>query len=164
MSRPFALFPFLLLMVPAARAQAPPRAHPPVAIAFELGQVIAFEDAEMQVGIRISPPKSGVGGVDAAFATFPAAIADGRVVVMFDVDATFGWPLGGDDVGVFPRGGISALAGGGAAVGYNAGIGILARVSPGFGLRLDYTHRRFLTGADTLPFSSVTAGLVLLLH
>ena len=69
-------------------------------------------------------------------------------------------------VSMSSRFGGTILAGGGggggagAACGYNVGVGLLARASPTFGARIDYTHHRLAGGGGTLPFSSISIGFV----
>lgn len=142
-----------------------------VAYGVDFGAVTAFEDAVIQVGFRAMPSRGGIGGADISIATLPDAIAAGLVVLMLDADFTYGTPRGDQPGGVifFPRAGLSVLAisglsegGGGAIVGFNVGAGVLARVSPKLGLRLDYIHRRLSEDGELYPLSSVSIGFVFL--
>lgn len=161
MRRATALLLFLSLIA------MPDRADTQTAYAFEAGAVTAFDEAAIQLGVRVGPARGGIGSVDFAAATFPDAIAAGFFLFMLDLDATFGGALSGEQIVLFPRAGVSVIGGagnggGGGAVGYNLGLGVLGRVSPRLGLRLDYTHRRFLGGGASLPLSSITVGIVVL--
>jgi hypothetical protein len=44
--------------------------------------------------------------------------------------------------------------------GPDIGVGVLGRASPTLGVRIDYTHHRLVGGDGTLPFSSITFGIV----
>jgi hypothetical protein len=142
-----------------------------MAYGVDFGAVTAFDEAVIQVGFRAMPSRGGFGSADISVATFPDAIAAGLVVLILDADFTYGTP-GGDQPGsvvFFPRAGLSVLAasgfsdgGGGALIGFNVGAGVLARVLPKLGLRLDYIHRRLLQDGESYPLSSVSIGFVFL--
>lgn len=165
--------------VSSTTAQAPPPPPSPssapspsyVAYGVDFGAVTAFDEAVIQVGFRAMPSRGGIGGADISIATLPDAIAAGLVVLLLDADFTYGAPRGDHPGGVvfFPRAGLSVLAlsgfsggGGGAIVGFNVGAGVLARVSPKLGLRLDYIHRRLSEDGELYPLSSVSIGFVFL--
>lgn len=158
---------FFLLAVTVAL---PSGAVAQTALAVEAGAVTAFADAVIQIGFRVAPTRGGYGAADVAAATFPDALASGVAFIMFDADVAFGFPAAADAQTVFfPRGGFSVIGGGGgsgggggAEVGFNLGIGVLAKISPTLGLRIDYTHRRFLESGETYPLSSITVGIVFL--
>jgi len=142
-----------------------------MAYGVDFGTVTAFEDAVIQVGFRAAPSRGGVGGLDLSIATFPDAVAAGVVVLILDLDFTFGTPRGEQlgSVIFFPRAGFSVLAaggvgggGGGAVAGFNVGAGVLAKVSPRLGLRLDYIHRRLMDDGELYPLSSVSIGFAFL--
>ena len=142
-----------------------------MAYGVDFGAVTAFEDAVIQVGFRATPSRGGIGGADISVATLPDALAAGFVVLMFDADFTYGTPGGVEPGSVvfFPRAGLSVLAasglsegGGGAVIGFNVGAGVLAKVSPKLGLRLDYIHRRLSEHGELYPLSSVSIGFVFL--
>lgn len=166
----------------ATSAQTPPAppvppspSSPPVpshmVYGVDFGAITAFDEAVIQVGFRAMPSRGGIGGADISIATLPDAIAAGLVILMLDADFTYGTP-GGDQPGsvvFFPRAGLSVLAasgfsegGGGAIAGFNVGAGVLARVSPKLGLRLDYIHRRLSDDGELYPLSSVSIGFVFL--
>ena len=137
-----------------------------MAYGIDFGAITAFEDAVIQVGFRAMPSRGGMGGADISVATLPDAIAAGFVVLILDADVTYGTPRGEQPGGVifFPRAGLSVIAGsgGGALIGFNVGAGILAKVSPKLGLRLDYIHRRLSEDGELYPLSSVSIGFVFL--
>lgn len=134
------------------------------AYSVELGAVTAFDDAAVQIGARVAPGRGAMSGADVALATFPDALAQGLFLGMLDVDFAYGASVAGEKVLLFPRLGASAIfvveGGGGAAAGYNLGVGVLFVTSPGLGVRLDYTYRRF---AGYLAFSSVSVGMAWIL-
>lgn len=152
------------VVVSAGLAALPVRAPAQTGYSVEIGTVTAFEDALIQLGFRATPALAGRGGVDVAAAVFPDALADGVFFSMLDLDLTFGTRLAEDAI-LYPRFGASALVraggdGGGGVFGYNLGAGVLARTSPALGVRIDYTHRRFTSGGETVPFSSISFGIV----
>ena len=158
----------LLLLLSCLQTPAETTAHGPTAFSFEAGSLGAFEDAGIQLGLRITPVRSNSAVFDVAVATFPDAITEGVFFFLFDVDVTFATPLATPEMMLMPRAGLSLLGGaassggGGAAAAYNVGLGIFARVTPAVGFGLDYTHRRFVNAGDLSPFSSLTFGVVLI--
>jgi hypothetical protein len=130
------------------------------AFSLEFGALSAYEDATVQVGFRLTPARAGKTGIDVAFATFPDALAEGTLFGLLDVDVAHGVSVE-EKVLVLPRFGASVIggigdSGGGAAVGFNIGVGVLALTSPRLGVRLDYTYRRF---PWDVAFSSVSLGI-----
>jgi hypothetical protein len=165
----------LLVTFGPARATAQAPLAPPAAsrmvYGIDFGAVTAFDDAVIQVGFRAMPSRGGIGGADISIATFPDALAAGVVILTFDADFTYGTPRGDHEGSVvfFPRAGLSALAaggvgggGGGAVFGFNVGAGLLAKVTPKLGLRLDYIHRRLMDDGELFPLSSISVGFVFL--
>lgn len=159
--------PAALWLVVAALT-VPVRAPAQTAYSIDFGALMAFDDAAIQIGFRATPSVANKAGADILLATFPDALAHGFMLFLLDVDATYGAPLG-EQVTLFPRFGGTILAGGGnggsgGAYGYNLGVGVLGRVSPTLGVRIDYTHHRLVGssggGSGTLPFSSITFGIV----
>ena len=133
--------------------------------ALEGGVVTAFDEGLFQLGFRASPLVPGRAGADVAFATFPDALINGFFIGMIDLDVTYGVPLGAN-AGLYPRFGVSGLAGageggGGGVGGVNFGGGIMARPTNGLGIRFDYTYRRFYSDGESQPLSSISVGLVL---
>jgi hypothetical protein len=158
--RPAALFLSIAALALPARAPAQ------TAYSIDVGAITAFDDAAIQIGFRAAPSVANKGGADILLATFPDALIHGFMLFVLDVDATYGAPLG-EQVTLFPRFGGTILAGGGnggsgAGYGYNVGVGVLGRASPTLGVRIDYTHHRLVGGSGdgTLPFSSITFGIV----
>jgi len=154
---------FLLV---AAVVVVPTRAPAQTAYSIDFGAITAFDDAAVQIGFRATPSVANKAGSDILLATFPDALIHGLMLFVLDVDATYGTPLG-EQVTLFPRFGGTVLAaggngGGGAGYGYNFGVGVLGRASPTLGVRIDYTHHRLVggSGGGTLPFSSITVGIV----
>lgn len=158
----------LLLLLSCLQTPAETTAHAATAFSFEAGSLSAFESGAIQLGLRITPVRTNSAVFDVAVATFPDAITRGVLLFMFDVDVAFATPLGTSEMMLMPRAGLSVLGGagsgggGGAAAAYNVGLGMFARMTPAVGFRLDYTHRRFVDGGDSEPFSSVTFGVVLI--
>lgn len=156
--RPIAI---LLLVAALTVAAAPARAQ--TAQAIEVGAITAFDDGAWQVGFRASPARPDRFGADIYLGTFPEALVHGFVLLLMELDGTYGAPLG-KDVTLFPRAGGSLIVGGGGggsggAFGYNVGVGILGRVSPTLGVRADYTYHHFMNGDETLSLSSVSIGI-----
>jgi hypothetical protein len=156
--------PAALSLVVAA-AVTPALAPAQTAYSIDFGAITAFDDAAVQIGFRAAPALANRAGPDIVLATFPDALIHGFILFVLDADVTYGAPLG-QQVTLFPRFGGTILAGGGggggagAAYGYNVGVGLLARASPTFGARIDYTHHRLVGGGGTLPFSSISIGFV----
>jgi hypothetical protein len=156
--------PAATLLLVAGLALVPGRAPAQTAYSIDFGAITAFNDAAILIGFRAAPALAQQGGADILLATFPDALIHGVMLFMLDADVTYGTPLG-EQVTLFPRFGGSVLAGGGqggggAAYGYNVGVGLLGRASPTFGIRIDYAHHRFMGGGGTLPFSSISVGIV----
>jgi hypothetical protein len=152
--------------LPLLIAATPCRAPAQSALALEFGSVNAFSAATTQVGFRASPGRAERTGVDFAAATFPAAIREGLFLGMFDVDITYGVPVD-EQLLLFPRAGPSFLfavgdGGSGGGFGYNIGGGALLHISPTLGVRIDFTHRRFLGSSESLPVESISVGIVLI--
>lgn len=154
--------PIATLLLVAGLAALPGRARAQTAYSIDFGALTAFSDATILIGFRGAPAVAQA-GADIFVATFPDALIHGLWLFLLDADVTYGARLG-EQVTLFPRFGASVLAGagGGAAAGvfgYNFGVGLLARVSPTLGVRIDYTHRRFGDTSGTLPFSSISVGI-----
>lgn len=152
--RPLLLFAGLTALPAPAPAQ--------TAYSLEFGAISAFSDATVLIGFR-GAPVAAKAGADLFVATFPDALIHGFFLVLLDADVTYGARLS-DDVTLYPRAGASVLAGaggggGGGEFGYNFGVGLLGRVSPTLGIRLDYGHHRFSDGGSTVPLSTVTVGI-----
>jgi hypothetical protein len=150
--------------LPLLIAATPCRAPAQSALALEFGSVSAFSAATTQVGFRASPGRGERTGVDFAAATFPAALGEGFFLGMFDVDVTYGLSVDAQLL-LFPRAGASFLfavgdGGSGGGFGYNIGGGALLHISPSVGVRIDYTHRRFLGSSESLPVASISVGIV----
>jgi hypothetical protein len=154
-----------LLLLVAGLTLAPGRAPAQTAYSIDFGALTAFSDATILIGFR-GAPAAAQAGADIFVATFPDALVQGFFLFLLDADATYGARLG-EQVTLFPRFGGTVLAGGGnggsgAGYGYNLGVGVLGRASPTLGVRIDYTHHRLVggSGGGTLPFSSITVGIV----
>ena len=136
------------------------RAQSKMAAGVEAGALHLSDESLFQLGLRVTPSRGGYGSVEFAFATFPDELAHGAFVFLMDLGITSGAPSDSSPVYVFPHGGVSLLAGGGAVFGYNVGAGLLLRASPSVGFNFDYTYRRFTS--DQVPMSSITVGLMFL--
>jgi len=136
--------PAVVLPLLAALGVAPSRAAAQTAQSIEFGAITTFDDATVQLGFRAAPARANHTGADIFLATFPDALAHGILLLLMEADATYGVPLG-KDLSLFPRAGLTLIAGGGgggggAAFGYNFGVGLLGRASPTLGVRIDYTQ------------------------
>ena len=143
----------------------PRAAHASAQTAFyvEGGAMSAVGVSEFQAGLRGSPALLDGTGIDFAVATLPAHFSDGLVLVMSDLDATIHRPLS-PSVAVAARlGGTGVFGagsgGGGAALGINAGGGLIFKLNASLLLRFDYTHRWFMSDGSTLGLSSFTLGI-----
>ena len=94
--------------VAAARAQSK------MAAGVEAGALHLSDESLFQLGLRVTPSRGGYGSVEFAFATFPDELANGAFVFLMDLGITSGAPSDSSPVYVFPHGGVSLLAGGGA--------------------------------------------------
>lgn len=156
--------PAATLLLVAGLAALPGRAPAQTAYSIDFGAVTAFDDATILIGFRgAAAPAVARPGADIFVATFPDAVIHGFWLFLLDADVTYGARLG-EQVTLYPRVGASVLAGaggGGAAgvFGYNFGVGVLGRVSPTLGVRVDYAHRRFGDSSETVPFSSISVGI-----
>ena len=149
----------------AAGAVVPARSQ--VATSIEAGMLVAASEYDVfstpQLGFRIATVKPRSVGVDFSLATLPVGIRQGLIVAMPDLDLGFAIPAG-DRTAIVPRIGASAIVGfssegGGAAAGYNVGIGLITQVSQKTAIRIDYTYRRLLGGEGGLPLSSLSLGV-----
>lgn len=152
-----------IVLLVAALTGAPVSARAQTAQAIEVGAITAFDDGAWQVGFRASPARPDRFGADIYLGTFPETLFHGFVLLLMELDGTYGAALS-KDVTLFPRAGGSLIVGGGGggnggAFGYNVGAGVLGRVSPTLGVRADYTYHRFMSGDATLSLSSVTIGI-----
>jgi len=124
------------------------------AVALEAGVITAFqESATFQIGGRVTIAQPRSPGVDFAIATFPEAVAQGLFLFTPDLSVTVALPIGGKSW-VLPRIGFSVLAGvfdgdAEAIAGFNVGIGVLGATSERMGVRMDLTHRRYVSNGQT---------------
>jgi hypothetical protein len=151
-----------MFLLVAGLTLAPGRAPAQTAYSIDFGALTAFTDATILIGFR-GAPAAAQAGADIFVATFPDALVHGFFLFLLDADATYGARLG-EQVTLFPRAGASVLAGaggggGGAVFGFNFGVGLLARVSPKLGVRIDYAHHRFSESGGTVPFSTISVGI-----
>ena len=119
--------------------------------------------AEFEMGVRFSP--RGRLGVGLSVDVYPRYFTIGLLAGVADVAFAGNVPLG-PVVTVELRAGpsvLGVLAPGGAlaAPGYHAGGGIVFTVDSRTALRVDYTYRRIISGAENHPVPSLTAGCMI---
>jgi hypothetical protein len=155
MQRSVGVTSLLSLIVVSAAAQS--------AFYVEGGALTGRGLSEFQAGLRGSPAKLEGTGLDFSAATLPAHFSEGAVIVVADLDAAIHRPLS-PSVGVAIRlGGTAGFGAGegasGAALGINAGGGLIFSFGPRLLFRLDYTHRWFMVEGSTQGLSSITFGI-----
>jgi hypothetical protein len=129
----------------------------------EGGAMTAAGASEFQAGLRGSPTVRDGTGIDFAVATLPAFFSQGLVLVMSELDATIHRPLSPSVAVAIRLGGTAVFGagseGGGAALGINAGGGLIFNFGSRLLFRLDYTHRWFMSDGAALGLSSFTVGI-----
>ena len=131
---------------------------------FEVGMATADGLTAMQVGVRADNTRLGRVGVGIDLTTFPDAISNGAFSAMGDVDLTYHVPVG-PTVAVPVSAGFSMAGTSGVfGAGFNAGIGLIGRMSERVAVRVDYTWRHLsftgFGGSADGSLSSLTIGLV----
>jgi hypothetical protein len=123
--------------------------------------VAPFEGAhELEMGARFSPRTPL--GVDVSVDLYPRYLVVGALVGVADLSLSANVPLG-SVVRLELRAGPSVLGfvspgDGGAASGYNTGVGLVFTIDSRTNVRADYTYRRLTIGDEVYRIPSLTAG------
>ena len=136
-----------------ARAQ---RGH-----ALEAGLLTEFEEATFLLGYRLTNANLGRVGLDFSVSTLPQAWSE-AFIGLLHLDLTT--PIAvGPRAWLLPRAGVSGIVAagaeiGGAAPGFNIGIGLVGRLGERTGVRLDVTHMRLIGDDETAGITGLTFG------
>ena len=134
------------------------------AVGAEVGMATAAGQTAMQVGFRADNTRLGRVGVGIDLTTFPDDISNGVFSGMGDIDLTYHAPVG-PTVSVPVSAGFSMAGSSGVfGAGFNAGVGLIGRMSETVAIRVDYTWRHLsftgFGGSADGSLSSLTIGLV----
>lgn len=125
---------------PAGPPQAAGRATFPL-----LGRAYLDDYSFALIGVEVLAFRQGAAASRFAFATAPAAVAEGVLLLDMEAGPAFVVPIN-NGLSLVPHGGLSLdVAGAGVLWGFQGGLGLLARLAPGMGLRFTVT-RRWLRG------------------
>ncbi|HZH40082.1 MAG TPA: hypothetical protein VFD85_03690 [Gemmatimonadales bacterium] len=139
-------------------------AHAQGVIEVEGGIALTGGTSALQAGVRVDGAKRDEVALVLAGATFPDAIRSGNFPVLLDIDLTYHVGIGTATLAVY--GGVSTIAvSRGTGSGWNGGLGVLAGVGPGVGVRADFIVRQMsVTGSGLSGMShasSLSLGVVL---
>jgi len=145
----------VLAGVPGLRAQS--------GVALEAGVASAGGGSDLQTGIRGDVVKSRGVGVEFSISTFPQALIAGVFLGIADLGPVGAIPLAAESAWLMPHAGVTAIIGvagseAGGAVGYDLGVGVLARPRGGAGVRFDLTYRGFSRDGETLGMTTLSVG------
>ena len=157
-----------LVLVPTLGLAAGPLGAPAQTLhGFEAGVASVMGEARLaQAGYHGTFHALRSLGIEYAVALAPQFLVHGVLLTGQDLDVGVGIGVGGPLILTARAGGsvlFAASTGGAAAApGYNAGVGVLVRLSPRAALRLEFISRRFPAEYDDIRVSSVTLGFVIL--
>jgi len=125
--------------------------------------VAPFEGAhQLEIGARFSPRRPL--GIDVSVDIYPGYLLLGALVGVADFSLAGNLRLG-SVAGLELRAGPSVLGfvspgDGGAAAGFNAGVGLVFTIDSRTSVRADYTYRRLTIGDEVYRIPSLTAGFL----
>jgi hypothetical protein len=128
----------------------------------EAGVISSAGASDLQAGIRTDAVKSRGVGVEFSISTLPKALSEGVFVGISDLGPVGAIPVGGS-AWLMPHAGLSGLVGvagsdAGGALGFDVGLGVLAKPGAGAGVRLDLTHREFYKDGMSLGLTTLSVG------